>query len=114
MTVMINKYGPFTQAQGAQTIELPGEQRGFAFQSIALRYVLTSTLDDAIPSAGSFVLEARRGGSNIWEDISGVTSIPAPTVGGWDLLGVAIEAIRITPTAFDADKSYFVTMNGVN
>ena len=114
MTVQINRWGPFTQAEGVQEIEFPGQQRGFAFHSVTLRHQ-DSNGDDAIPTAGTFQLMGRRNGSNIWEPLdvnNGV--IAAPSVGGWDIIRVALEAIRITPTSYDANLEYFVTLNGVN
>lgn len=107
-------FGPFTQADGERVITLSGDQANFAYHSIALNHITTATGVEAIPTAGNFVLEAQRNGSNIWETLDvNDGQIPAATVGGWDIIRVAIQRLRVRPSGYDNDKSYFVIITGV-
>ena len=120
MTVQVNRFGPFTQADGAQAITLPVQQTNFFYHSVALLHVTTATASaanpvESAPGAGTFVLEGQRFKSNVWEPFGrNDGQISAVSVGGWDIARVALRALRVTPTGYDSDKSYFVYVNGVN
>lgn len=114
MAVQSNESGPFTQADGAQTISLEGAQDNYPFHTVSLNHVLTSTGVETTPTTGTFLLEAQREGSNIWEPIGENEGVlQAVSEGGSDIIRVPIQAVRITPTNYDSDKSYFVTLNGI-
>lgn len=107
MAVYTDKFGPFNQAGGAQTIALGQYSRTYNGLSVSVAFRNASG-DIVTPAAGTLTLEGKRVGSGIFEPLD-VPDIPVATQGGWKQIYTPLESIRITPASIDAALTYTIT-----
>ena len=91
-----------TQADGAQAVTLGN------FDSAKLHQIQVIT--SATPTAGTLTVGIKTPGASTYTDLSwsiDLTALAAQSV--FQFTGFA-EAVQITPTGFDADKTYSVTI----
>ena len=72
MAVYQYKFGPFTQADGVQTISLPQANRQYFNHAITIAYP-----SGELPSSGTILMQARRSGGTFFEDLDTDSTIDA-------------------------------------
>lgn len=106
MAVYQYKFGPFTQADGAQTILLPQASRQYFNHAITIAYP-----SGELPSSGTILMQARRSGGTFFEDLDTNSTIDATKTANFPVIEDAIDALMATPSGLPSGMQYWVSVN---